>query len=546
MANKGDGVSRDRERRLEELSPFELKDTLIGLAEEGDRKSAAALLNAGRGNPNWIATAPRDAFVLLGGFALAEARRAWHEGDGLAGMPGRDGIAGRFAAYLDEHRDAPGAALLSASVAYGRDTLGFDADAFVHELADGFIGDTYPTPPRMLAHAERIVHAYLVREMCAGREPARPYDLFATEGGTAAMCYVFRSAVVNRILHPGDRIALMVPIFTPYLEIPRLTEFGFDVIELKAAKRTHEGLHLWQYEDTELDRLRDPSIKALFLVNPSNPPSVMLPPDTRTKIAEIVETDNPDLAIITDDVYGTFVNGFESLMSVLPRNTLGVYSFSKYFGATGWRLGVIAVNRDNVFDEKLAELPLDDKHELAERYSSLTLEPDKLRFVDRLVADSRMVALNHTAGLSLPQQVQMTLFALASLLDTEDSYKKHCQDLIARRFKALTDGLGVHPPADPDAARYYVEIDLLSWARRTHGEEFTRWLQDSYEPVDILFRLAEKHSVVLLPGGGFDGPQWSLRVSLANLPLTSYERIGAWLAEAARGYLAEFEKRERA
>ena len=40
-----------------------------------------------------------------------------------------------------------------------------------------------------------------------------------------------------------------------------------------------------------------------------------------------------------------------------------------------------------------------------------------------MVADSRQVALNHTAGLSLPQQVQMTLFAVFALIDTDQSYK---------------------------------------------------------------------------------------------------------------------------
>ncbi len=78
----------------------------------------------------------------------------------------------------------------------------------------------------------------------------------------------------------------------------------------------------------------------------------------------IVEKKNPGLVIITDDVYGTFVNGFASLMSVLPRNTIGVYSFSKYFGCTGWRLGVIAVNQDNIFDEKPSRhLPAADEEE---------------------------------------------------------------------------------------------------------------------------------------------------------------------------------------
>jgi aspartate 4-decarboxylase len=43
-----------------------------------------------------------------------------------------------------------------------------------------------------------------------------------------------------------------------------------------------------------------------------------------------------------------------------------------------------------------------------------TKSPDKLKFIDRLVADSRTVALNRTADLSTPQQVQMVLSSLFS------------------------------------------------------------------------------------------------------------------------------------
>lgn len=98
-----------------------------------------------------------------------------------------------------------------------------------------------------------------------------------------------------------------------------------------------------------------------------------------------------------------------------------VYSFSKYFGATGWRLGVVAMQKDNLLDEKLKNLPSSAKKEMNERYSSLTPDVSKLKFIDRLVADSRTVALNHTAGLSTPQQVQMVLFSLFGLMTKRDS-----------------------------------------------------------------------------------------------------------------------------
>ena len=37
------------------VSPFELKDKLIELAEDSKLSSTQLLLDAGRGNPNWIA-----------------------------------------------------------------------------------------------------------------------------------------------------------------------------------------------------------------------------------------------------------------------------------------------------------------------------------------------------------------------------------------------------------------------------------------------------------------------------------------------------------
>ena len=50
------------------MSPFEIKGTLISLAEKKARRSTATLLNAGRGNPNWVLSYPRKAFFLLGEF----------------------------------------------------------------------------------------------------------------------------------------------------------------------------------------------------------------------------------------------------------------------------------------------------------------------------------------------------------------------------------------------------------------------------------------------------------------------------------------------
>lgn len=533
-------TSRAKQEVLQQLSPFELKDNLIALASAKDKKETDVMLNAGRGNPNWIATTPREAFFALGQFSLAECRRAM-DYPGLAGIPELKGIAKRFEEFVKNNKSTPGIDLLEATYRYGLTTHNFDPDTWVHEMAESIIGDQYPVPDRMLDHYEPIVHDYIVQEMCDNKPPKGKYDIFAVEGGTAAMCYIFDSLQNNGLLNKGDTIALMVPAFTPYLEIPELERFSFNVVKIEADGMSPDNRHTWQYSNEQIEKLSDRSIKALFVTNPSNPPSVAINQDSIKRLVKIIKNMNPNLMIITDDVYGTFVPGFRSLMAELPENTIGVYSFSKYFGCTGWRLGVVVIHENNVFDKMLSALPQKRLDELNRRYSTLTLHPEKIKFIDRMVADSRMVALNHTAGLSLPQQTQMMLFAASCLLDKENKYKQLTRDIVLKRLNLLWENLGIPLFKNPDRAGYYSEIDLLGWAQMKYGAGLGDYLQKNFEPTDILFRLAEKSSIVLLNGGGFDGPEWSIRVSLANLNDNDYVTIGKCLADIFDTYAKAWE-----
>ena len=117
-------------REYEALSPFEIKDFLAKAATSTSAASAIAYLNAGRGNPNWIATEPREAFFLLGQFAITESKRVLDLPPGVGGMPRARGIADRLAAWLKEHANLPGSEFLGALVPWSVAKFGFDADRF--------------------------------------------------------------------------------------------------------------------------------------------------------------------------------------------------------------------------------------------------------------------------------------------------------------------------------------------------------------------------------------------------------------------------------
>jgi aspartate 4-decarboxylase len=94
--------------KYEKLGPFEIKDFLQKVASKAALESSISYLNAGRGNPNWVATEPREAFFLLGQFAVTESKRVLDLPPGVGGMPKAPGIAGRLETWLKQHGDMPG------------------------------------------------------------------------------------------------------------------------------------------------------------------------------------------------------------------------------------------------------------------------------------------------------------------------------------------------------------------------------------------------------------------------------------------------------
>jgi aspartate 4-decarboxylase len=519
--------------RYANLSPFELKDRLIAIASSDAQR---LMLNAGRGNPNFLATLPRWAFLSLGDFSMREAERSYSYLDsGFGGLPECAGIVQRFDAYVTAHRETDGVRFLRSAISYVKDRLGLDQDAFLSEMVSAFLGCNYPTPPRMLPHTEEIVKAYLAQEMFGTVPRGGNFSVFATEGGTAGMTYVFQSLRANGLIQPGDRIAIATPIFSPYLEIPVLAEYGLDVVNIRMDEHAN-----WQLPTSEIQKLMDPAIKLFCLVNPSNPPSTKLSSAVLDQLADLVAKNRPDLFIVTDDVYGTFADDFVSIFAKCPYNTLCVYSFSKFFGATGWRLGAVALHEENVFDAALAALSDAEKLRLDVRYQSLSTEPRQIAFLDRMVADSRAVALNHTAGLSVPQQLQMALFALNGLMDREHRYKDAAKQLIRQRYGSLYANMGVPAPWEPNDVDYYTLIDLEEIGGKLYGPDFKAWFVKSDLGTSFLFRLASETGVVLLPGNGFEVVATSARVSLANLTDIEYVAIGRFTRRVLDEYHQDF------
>lgn len=525
------------ERALDQESPFEVKNLLIQKAEQASAADPALpYINAGRGNPNFLNTTARQGLAQLILMAAALSAQGVKQPDLGFRAPAK-GLAQRADQWLREHGSGPGAEFLRKALAYARDHMKMDEDELCFELIDAAQGDFYPDPPRILPLTEQVVNAYLAKILYAGKPPAGKFNLFATEGATAAMIYVFGSLKSNGVLRPGDKIAIFTPIFSPYLEIPALKEYSLVQVHLAGDEKAG-----WQLPNEEVAKLADPKVKALFLVNPTNPTSTALDKNTVTRVAKVVKEKNPNLVVINDTVYASFVEEFHTLGEEIPENTIGVYSYSKYFGVTGWRLGVVSVHENCVVDRIIAGLPEAQKKALALRYRLTSTKPAELKFYERLEMDSRDVALAHTGGLSGPQQAVMCLFSLFELMDVKSKYKATIVAILKERWSALYKTLGQPAPDGPKLTRYYALIDLLDLARSTHGTEFAAWLEQKW-PLGFLIRLAEKRASVCLPGAGFAGPEWSLRVALANVSKQECADVGKNILAVMANYYQEFTAR---
>ena len=135
----------------------------------------------------------------------------------------------------------------------------------------------------------------------------------------------------------------------------------------------------------------------------------------------------------------------------------------------------------------------------------------------------------------------MSLFSLAELMDDKKGYQTACIDIVKKRVQATIEGLGIDVDPNPNFDYYYGLIDLEFWMRKYVGDDVVKWVKANVHPLDIVFRLAEDHGIVLLNGSGFDAPNWSVRVSFANLNDDVYDDIGRAVRAVARGYYQAYQ-----
>ncbi len=195
--------------------------------------------------------------------------------------------------------------------------------------ADGF---TYYTPNAGIPRLRRAIARKLNR---FNGIDAGPENVVVTTGGVGAI-----STSLLTVCDPGDAILLSDPTWPNYGMMAVLQ--GLEVRHFKL--RPEDG---WLPNPEEIEKRITPNCRAIVLVSPANPTSTVIGEDLMRDLLELAR--RHDLWVISDEVYDaiTFDKPAFSAYRIDPDRVISVFSFSKTYAMTGWRIGY-AVSRPDM------------------------------------------------------------------------------------------------------------------------------------------------------------------------------------------------------
>jgi len=166
-------------------------------------------------------------------------------------------------------------------------------------------------------------------------------NIIPVPGSKSAIYMILKTLSSNKA-----KVAVIEPTWGVYYSFIR--DLNYNAISIKLSMDNR-----WQPTDDEIDKIGDADFIAV--INPSNPTGTILSKDSIDRIVDKAK-DNGSI-IIADEIYFDLIYSgkkFYSFHNSEYENVIGLYSFSKTFAMTGFRLGWIA-SRNEEFIEKIAE-----------------------------------------------------------------------------------------------------------------------------------------------------------------------------------------------
>jgi aspartate aminotransferase len=158
--------------------------------------------------------------------------------------------------------------------------------------------------------------------------PAQAGDVIVLNGGMQGLFGAFQSVV-----NPGDEVLVFSPYWTPIKDLIAHCEGKAVLVPTSTARA--EGI------EKTLACYATEHTKAIYYNTPQNPTGVVFTPDEARAVSRFAQ--ERDLIVIADEAYEDLVYDGEhcsiaSLEGMFER-TITVFTLSKSYAMTGWRLG---------------------------------------------------------------------------------------------------------------------------------------------------------------------------------------------------------------
>ena len=521
------------------ISPTDFRNFLIKTAKKNNKNTE--LMDTSIENPNFFCPLPRYSFALLTKICVKIGENL--KLDNVLGfIPEKEGIEKKFTKILNKYSNLKEGKFLKEACNRMRIISGMEKNSFIHNIVTSTIGCLYPNPVRVQNFVEPVMIEYLQNHVYKSKKSFKnKIKVMPTEGSSSSLILVLNSLKHNKILKKEDKIGIITPICSSYLEISSLENYNFQNIYIQA-----DQLNNGYISQTEIEKIGNPKMKVLLLINPSNPTGTSLSSGVIRKISKIVRVNNPNLIIIEDNLYSPFIEKFYTFFNSLSKNTIGIFSFSKYFGATGCNLGLIALHNNNVIDNILLNSYYNSETEdLNKRYlRTVNNKKGNIKFIDKIFADYRQIIKSNLGGLSTPQQTMMCLFSMHEILKNKNAYNNNLKNTLINRKKKLLKSIDCEI-IEKNTTNVYVVIDIPKIADiLMGGTNFGDYIRKNEDPFDFIINLAKRYNTIVLPTVAFAGMFWGIRICLANLNESSYEKIGKNILFLIDDYYKKFKKWE--
>jgi aspartate/methionine/tyrosine aminotransferase len=151
-------------------------------------------------------------------------------------------------------------------------------------------------------------------------------------------------ATVMAVTNPGDEVIIPEPTYTSYQEVIKLAGCKPVFVPLN-----EEGG--WSFDIEKYKKAITKKTKAIFYCNPNNPTGTIYSKEQLMELAELAEKNN--LFLISDEVYKDFIYDEKDFFSLaelpeLRKRVIRIFSFSKAFAMTGWRVAYLHSDEENV------------------------------------------------------------------------------------------------------------------------------------------------------------------------------------------------------